>query len=493
MWQRAELKRRARQTLRRNYWTMVAVCFVMAFFIGEYGTSLGALYAYDDTVKTASGQGLLYRRMSAQTLRDFWAGLTGSSGTWSDSPVLQAAANSLNALLSNVQDVLRFLQAFNAFAFEHDVLRGALLLAGAAGMICYVVFVKNILIVGERRFILDARLDDAAVNRIFFLYGERAVKNPARVMLLRSVRQFLWSLTVVGGFVKVYEYRMIPYLLAEQPDLSAKEAFRLSRTLMQGNKWRAFVLDCSFLPWYLLQAVSFGMLGIFFLNPYRLAAEAELYVAVKYEGFEKEHPVHRVHFERLDCNVTYHLSDYVLLFFSFSFLGWLWEVAVQLFQKGVLVKRGVLLGPWLPIYGCGGVLILFLLRRVRARPVATFLYSMLVCSVLEYFTSWMLEKLYDRRWWDYSGYLLNINGRICLLSVVVFGLGGCGFVYLLGPALYKLYAHVPYTARSALCAALLTLFGADAVHAWNHPNTGFGITEEPAVSAQSSADSAAAP
>lgn len=121
--------------------------------------------------------------------------------------------------------------------------------------------------------------------------------------------------------------------------------------------------------------------------------------------------------------------------FIFSFIGWLWEVSLHLFTDGIFVNRGVLYGPWLPIYGSGGVLILIFLKRFAKKPVLTYFLIMALCGTVEYTTAWYLETFKGKKWWDYSGYFLNLDGRICAEGLLVFGLGGCAFIYILAPAL----------------------------------------------------------
>ena len=123
-----------------------------------------------------------------------------------------------------------------------------------------------------------------------------------------------------------------------------------------------------------------------------------------------------------DYGKRYKITDYILFFFVFSFIGWIWEVCLVLVQTGKLVNRGVLFGPWLPIYGSGGVLILLLLRKVFKKPVITFFSMTVLCTSIEYFTSWYLEVTRGVRWWDYSKKKFNINGRICLENLCLFGI-----------------------------------------------------------------------
>lgn len=125
---------------------------------------------------------------------------------------------------------------------------------------------------------------------------------------------------------------------------------------------------------------------------------------------------------------------------------------------------------------------LVLLKKVRDNPLATFLLGMVVCGVVEYSTAWYLETFKHTKWWDYTGYFLNLHGRICAEGLLVFGLGGCMFIYVLGPLLNNLYAKVPARVKNRLCAVLLAVFLVDFAYSSFVPNTGEGITDYPAPS-----------
>lgn len=167
---------------------------------------------------------------------------------------------------------------------------------------------------------------------------------------------------------------------------------------------------------------------------------------------------------------------YVLLFFILAFAGWLWEVILYIFTEHAFINRGVYRGPYLPIYGVGGLLLCFLFRSFRKKPVRVFFLSALLCSVLEYLTSFYLERRFGVRWWDYSGHFLNISGRICLLGTVIFGLGGTALVCLFLPFYEKIYRRIPKRWRTALCMVFLLVFVIDAAYCAMHPNMGDGIS-----------------
>lgn len=168
---------------------------------------------------------------------------------------------------------------------------------------------------------------------------------------------------------------------------------------------------------------------------------------------------------------------YVILFFVVSFAGWLWEVVLFRITEHEWINRGVYEGPYLPIYGAGGLLLWFLLHGLSRRPVWTFLLSAAICSVLEYFTSVFLEWKWGMRWWDYSGHFLNLNGRICLLGAVCFGLGGMALNCWLLPWYMRLYHRIPRKWRVILCAVFLAVFVLDVTYCAVRPNVGQGIAE----------------
>lgn len=176
-------------------------------------------------------------------------------------------------------------------------------------------------------------------------------------------------------------------------------------------------------------------------------------------------------------NAVIHYFDYyVLLFFSLSFLGWLWEVVLYLFTSAVFVNRGVYYGPYLPVYGIGGLLLMLLLRAKRRQPVWVFTFSAVVCTLLEYLTAAWLEDKWNVRWWDYSSQFMNLNGRICLLCSIGFGIGGVLLICVFQPVFNKFYHKMTIGTRVAIAVSLILIFVADAAYATIHPNTGFNIT-----------------
>ena len=143
-------------------------------------------------------------------------------------------------------------------------------------------FVWNPLQAGCRGF-FTANLNRPALVREAVSTFDRGYVNCVKAMILRDVFTFLWTLLlIIPGIVKSYEYRMIPYLVADHPEMTYKELFAESKRLMHGNKWKTFVLDLSFIGWWILSGLTFGLLGVFYVSPYYSATAAALYEELAY-------------------------------------------------------------------------------------------------------------------------------------------------------------------------------------------------------------------
>ena len=166
-------------------------------------------------------------------------------------------------------------------------------------------------------------------------------------------------------------------------------------------------------------------------------------------------------------NKLIEIDKYIILFFAFSFLGWLMEVMVVIFKERKIVNRGFLIGPCCPIYGFGGLIMTLLLQNIKNNPIILFLLSLLICSVLEYGTSYVMEKLFHARWWDYSNRKFNINGRICLTNMIAFGLLGCLIIYILDPIYFEKIKYLSTQILNIICIILLALFLIDSIFSVN--------------------------
>ena len=155
------------------------------------------------------------------------------------------------------------------------------------------------------------------------------------------------------------------------------------------------------------------------------------------------------------------IEIYFLLFISYAFLGWCMEVTCKFIQYKKFINRGFLIGPYCPIYGWGALAITILLKRYMEDPLVLFVMSTLICSIIEYLTSYFMEKKYHARWWDYSNKKFNINGRICLETLIPFGILGVAIMYGTNPILFKLYNQIPQLAINILTAILFIGFIVD--------------------------------
>lgn len=154
---------------------------------------------------------------------------------------------------------------------------------------------------------------------------------------------------------------------------------------------------------------------------------------------------------------------YFLLFMIYAVMGWCIEVIGKLIETKKFINRGFLIGPYCPIYGYGAILITFLLKKYTEDPIALFIMAILVCGVLEYLTSYFMEKIFKARWWDYSQRKFNINGRVCLNTIIPFGLLGLFIMYVTNPFFLQILGRLPEVWLNILFWTLLTIYVADTI------------------------------
>lgn len=167
------------------------------------------------------------------------------------------------------------------------------LLAGIATVVILIVlvakvFVGNLLKMGGYRFFILNQTAQPGIGTLLDGFRSGHYVNIVLTMFLRDLFTTLWSLLlVVPGIVKHYEYLMVPYIIAENPAMDYKEAFQISKQMMDGEKMEAFIMDLSFLGWYLLSAVTCGLLAIFYVNSYVQASFAEMYTFNKQKAYQE--------------------------------------------------------------------------------------------------------------------------------------------------------------------------------------------------------------
>ena len=157
----------------------------------------------------------------------------------------------------------------------------------------------------------------------------------------------------------------------------------------------------------------------------------------------------------------YSLLEYIYIFFFFAIAGWIWECTLYLVRDHVLVNRGTKYGPWVPIYGYGGILVILLLYRFRHSKVRVFLYGIIISTAFEYLTSVVLEYGLNVVYWDYSDEPFNLCGRISLVSSLAFGVFSLLGTYLFAPAAAGIARKIPPKPRRIICIVLCGLYCLD--------------------------------
>ena len=164
------------------------------------------------------------------------------------------------------------------------------------------------------------------------------------------------------------------------------------------------------------------------------------------------------------------------MFFIFCLIGWLWEVGLHIAKDHAFVNRGMMYGPWIPIYGFGGVFIIFFLNRFKNNKVKLIIFTMVLCGILEYLTSLVLDYAMNASYWDYKKMTFNLNGRVCLAGLTAFAIGGFAGIYILGPAIKGMLRKFGKKRTLVLSIVLVTAFIIDIICCKIFgPNSGKGV------------------
>ena len=225
MWNRQQVKEQAKIIMKRNYWKMFVVTLLAGLLTGEKTTIIERVQNFAST-----------------------------NISYDTSPIFYS---------SNFQYI------FYSFISIASILG-----------ILYTIFIGNVIVVGKSRYFINNHDENPELSEIFKGFKGNYL-NVVKIMFLMNLKILLWLfLFIVPGIIKAYEYSMIPYLLAENPNLSASQAFSLSKQMTTGQKMDLFVLDLSFLGWIILGLICCGI-GILFLQPYPEATRAEVYLILK--------------------------------------------------------------------------------------------------------------------------------------------------------------------------------------------------------------------
>ena len=153
----------------------------------------------------------------------------------------------------------------------------------------------------------------------------------------------------------------------------------------------------------------------------------------------------------------------IYIFLIYAFLGWFMEVTIVSIQKKKLTARGFLIGPWCPIYGFGALFITFMLKNYYTDAVVLFIMSFLLGTILEYITSYIMEKIFHARWWDYSNHKFHINGRVSLTTSLGFGALGLILVYFLNPFFLRIIQNIPPIIFNIIITIITIIFITDVI------------------------------
>ena len=159
-------------------------------------------------------------------------------------------------------------------------------------------------------------------------------------------------------------------------------------------------------------------------------------------------------------NMIYNL---VCIFFIASIIGWIYEMIFYKITENILENRGFLYGPYVPVYGFGAVLIVVLLKRFKSNPIRLFIGIIIVTGILEYIVGDFMLTVWHRRWWDYTGLFLNINGHVCLRSVLSFALGGIALIYFVEPWILRINNKLKTRTKSIIYISLIAIILVDLI------------------------------
>ncbi len=264
-WTRAELKARAKAAFHRNYWVCVLAAFILCFVGGNNG---GGSY---NSGSYGNSNNSNYNNYDYDYDYDYDYNYDYDYD-FDDDYDYDYDSDMDNLFNTGA------LAIFGAMTVMFLVI---CLIAGVLGILLS-AFVFNPFQVGGCYFFLENAVSNAASISGIIAGFKSNYKGTVITMFLRNLYIGLWSLLLfIPGVIKSYEYRMIPYILADHPEMDQKEVFALSKQMMDGEKWNAFVLDLSFIGWNMLAGLTCGILSIFYVNPYIHATNAELYLALK--------------------------------------------------------------------------------------------------------------------------------------------------------------------------------------------------------------------
>lgn len=269
MWTRKSVKQKGKGSFFKNFWKCVLVALILSTIVGAMSNSFGGSFP-------AFSSGMNHSDVATTDQDDGDNGLGIDVDFDTDNDDYSIAFTDDNGTTYGIpENVGIAVIAIIIISFFVWLIITAIALA-----------VKYFLLVpfeyGCRKFFRKNLDEPAKLSNIVYVFDSH-YKNVVKTAFMRNLFISLWSLLfIVPGIIKAYEYRMVPYIISEDPNMNYKDALAESKKLMMGNKWKTFVLDLSFIGWDILSLLTWGMLEIFFVAPYKASTDAALYESLKY-------------------------------------------------------------------------------------------------------------------------------------------------------------------------------------------------------------------
>ena len=316
---RKQMKKQGKHSLKKHYFIFVAACLIAAFLSAEFRSSLNFSTApsYEQTYEqiendlNGTGADIIKTNMRsigwADVLRTIAADNTQAGKEMAEqikenaiehadkgNPAFGRTRGVFSGIVNQVTSGSIIVTAVAAIASVTGSENAGviiLIILGALLMFVFWFLIQNTFPVVMRRVFLEGLLyERVTAQRFVFLLRIKKWLKASWIMFVKYVFYSLWCLTIVGIVVKHYSYYLVPYIVAENPDMTARQAITLSRRMMKGHKWECFVFELSFLGWSLLGTLTMGIFNVFFTNPYMTASFTRYYAELRAEAKAKNIP-----------------------------------------------------------------------------------------------------------------------------------------------------------------------------------------------------------
>lgn len=520
IWKIRDVKRSGRKIFKNNWVTLVMITlFITLIFGGSIGNRNGyssfknafeQIQNFRNYGQTKDEKQIIVEEIDKIVSQYLSGNMNGFIKEYNEKNNVYSGFifSAFNVISNSESEIQNFVKTVSTDDVNLNTAKAALVVISGFALLIRILVI-NPIAVGEKRVFLESiNYRKTKFSTIVFPFKRKRYKDIIEAMFVVRLYQLLWNITIVGGIIKHYSYLMVPYILAENPNIHSKDAIKISKEMMKGNKWKAFLLDFSFLGWEILNLFTLGLVGIYY-GPYYTSTFTELYNELRKKYIEQElYQYELLNDFKLYENLAelghypddirkkrertllriYDFVDIILMFFVFSVAGWFMEMNLFYFLDGTIVNRGALYGPWLPIYGfgCSSIIVILnvlnkyssfrFLKKIEENPFIVFITVMILCTILEFLTSYVMEKTMGLKYWDYSGHFMNIEGRVCLENSLFFGAGGCLCIYIIAPFLQRAFSKISKRVKIVFASSLIAIMLCDATYSHFVPHTGDYIT-----------------